>query len=49
MYTFMVGLTAVVAFVKATTNAEETTGFATRAAELDIRTDFNDHVIELSA
>lgn len=49
MYTFMDGLTAVVAFVKARTDAEETTGFANGAAELDIRTHFNDQVVKLSA
>lgn len=49
MYTFMDGLTAVVAFVKARTNAEETTGCANGAAELDARAHFNDHGIKLPA
>jgi hypothetical protein len=49
MFTFMSGLAAVVAFVKATANAKEMTGCTKGAAELDIRTHFNDHVIELSA
>jgi hypothetical protein len=48
MYTLVGGLAAVVAFVKATANAEEMTGCAKGAAELDIRTHFNDHVIKLS-
>jgi hypothetical protein len=45
----MGGLTAVVAFVKATENTEETTGFANGATELYIRTDFDGCVIKLSA
>ena len=49
VYTVMGGLTAVVAFVKATENTEETAGFANGAAELYIRTHFNDCVVELSA
>jgi hypothetical protein len=49
VHTVVGGLTAVVAFMKATENTEETTGFANGAAELCIRTDFDDCVIELSA
>jgi hypothetical protein len=49
MYTFVGGSAAVVAFMRATANTEEMTGCAKGAAELDIRTHFNDHVIKLSA
>jgi hypothetical protein len=49
VHTVMGGLTAVVAFVKATENTEETTGFANGATELYIRTDFDGCVIKLSA
>jgi hypothetical protein len=49
MYTFVGGLAAVVAFMKVTANAEKVTGCAKDAAEADIRTHFNDHVIKLSA
>lgn len=48
MYTVVACLTVVVAFVKATENTEKTTGFASGAAELCIRTHFDDYVIELS-
>jgi hypothetical protein len=49
VHTVVGGLTAVVTFVKATEDTEETTGFANNAAELHIRMDFDDCVTELSA
>jgi predicted transcriptional regulator len=49
VYTFVGSLAAVVAFVKATANAEEMAGCAKGATELDIRTHINNHVIKLSA
>ena len=49
MYTVVGGLAVVVTFMQAIAYAEEMTGFATGTTELDIRTHFDDHVIELSA
>lgn len=43
------GLTAVITFVKATEKTKEMTGFANGAAELYIRTHFDNYIIELSA
>jgi hypothetical protein len=49
MYTFVGGLAVVVVFVETTENADEMTRCANGAAQLDIRTHFNNHVIKLSA
>jgi len=48
MDTIVGGLAVVATFVQAIAYAEEMTGFTMGATELDIRTHFDDHVIELS-
>jgi hypothetical protein len=48
MHTVVGGLAAVVTFMQANAYAEKMTEFAMGSTELDIRTDFDDHVIELS-
>jgi len=48
MHTVVGGLAVVVTFMQAIAYAEEMTEFAMGSTELDVRVDFDYHVIELS-